>query len=175
MEPNPRTRGALAMERIVGLTLLGGVTLSVQLLTMGLFWQWSSTGRPAFQHGLPRTLFARFVLEEMSSILRDGVSPSRLVNFGIIVLMLTPYVRVVLSMVGFLFAEKDYKYGVVTGFVGGVLTYSLFLQERRRSGRSGGGHPFRCDLAERQEDGGWIGKEILRAIGECSSDVDGDS
>jgi len=128
MEAIPRTRGSLTMDRIVGLTLFAGVTLSVLLLVSGLLWQWVSTGHPTFRHNLPHAHFARFALGELTGTLRDGFTPARLVNLGIIVLMLTPYLRVVLSMVGFVFIERDYKYGVVTGFVGAVLTYSLFLQ-----------------------------------------------
>lgn len=116
------------MERIVGLILFSGVTLSVLLLVSGLVWQWISTGHPTFTHKLPQAHFARFMFGEIAVAFREGLGPSRLINFGLITLMLTPYVRVVLSMIAFLVVERNLKYAVVTGFVSAVLTYSLFLQ-----------------------------------------------
>jgi len=41
--------------------------------------------------------------------------------------LLTPYVRVLASMIFFL-VERNWKYSVFTFFVFAVLTYSLFLQ-----------------------------------------------
>jgi uncharacterized membrane protein len=41
--------------------------------------------------------------------------------------MLTPYIRVLASLLYFAFVERNRKYTVFTGFVFAVLTYSLFL------------------------------------------------
>jgi uncharacterized membrane protein len=42
--------------------------------------------------------------------------------------MLTPYLRVVASVVYFMAGLRNWKYAVFTGFVLAVLTYSLFLR-----------------------------------------------
>jgi uncharacterized membrane protein len=44
--------------------------------------------------------------------------------------MLTPYVRVLASMLYFVLVERNVKYGLFTGFVLAVLTYSLFAGAR---------------------------------------------
>jgi len=49
------------------------------------------------------------------------------VNVGIAALMLTPYIRVMASMLFFAFAEKNCKYTAFTGVVFVLLTYSFFL------------------------------------------------
>ena len=42
--------------------------------------------------------------------------------------MLTPYVRVLVSILYFAFSERNWKYALFTGFVFSVLTFSLFLR-----------------------------------------------
>lgn len=122
-----RPRSIPSMERVVGMILLGGVSLSVCSIGAGLLWQWASTGYARFDYALPHAHFARFMLGELTAVFREGMAPHRLVNIGIIALLLTPYLRVVLSMAYFIFIDRNYKYGVITGFVGAILTYSLFL------------------------------------------------
>jgi uncharacterized membrane protein len=59
----------------------------------------------------------------------SGDIRSRLfINSGIVVLLLTPYVRVLASMLYFAAVEHNLKYTLFTGFVFSVLTYSLFLR-----------------------------------------------
>ena len=43
-------------------------------------------------------------------------------------LLLTPLVRVLASLLFFALAERNWKYALFTGFVLAVLTYSLFLR-----------------------------------------------
>jgi len=47
-------------------------------------------------------------------------------NVGLAVLMLTPYARVLASVLYFALVERSAKYTIFTGFVLAVLTYSLF-------------------------------------------------
>lgn len=115
------------MDRVVGTTLLAGVVASVLCLGAGLLWQWGSTGHLRFDYELPRTHFVGVLLSELSTMIQQGIHPHHLIDSGIILLLLTPYLRVILSMVYFVFVERNYKYGLITGFVGTILTYSLFL------------------------------------------------
>jgi len=54
--------------------------------------------------------------------------PRLLVNLGLVVLLLTPYARVLASMLYFALVERNRKYTAFTTFVLLTLTYSLFLR-----------------------------------------------
>ena len=56
----------------------------------------------------------------------EPARPRMLVNLGIAALMLTPYVRVLMSMLYFALVERNRKYAVFTAFVLAMLTYGLF-------------------------------------------------
>lgn len=115
------------MERMVAVVLLGGVSLSVLSIGAGLLWQLGSASHPGLDQALPHTHFAKFAVDQLGDVVRYGLTPGRLVNLGIILLLLTPYLRVIFSMAYFALVERNLKYGLITGFVGAVLTYSLFL------------------------------------------------
>ena len=51
-----------------------------------------------------------------------------ILSLGIIILMLTPYIRVLSSWVYFLVKEKNTKYVVITLWVLVILTVSLYLR-----------------------------------------------
>lgn len=68
------------------------------------------------------------MLADIRQVAADAVRPRLLINLGIAALMLTPYVRVLASMLYFAFIERNGKYTLFTGFVFAVLTYSLFLR-----------------------------------------------
>jgi uncharacterized membrane protein len=55
-------------------------------------------------------------------------NPHCLISLGIAALMLTPYVRVLASLIFFAAVEHNGKYAAFTAFVLAVLTYSLFLR-----------------------------------------------
>jgi len=130
MEPTAvtRIRPAFDMDLLVGTVLSAGVITSVLLLSTGLLWQWAATGRLGLDYALPRENVVRFIAGEVAGAVREGIGPVRVVNLGIIVLMLTPYLRVLLSVVYFALVARNFKYATITGFVGAVLTYSLFLR-----------------------------------------------
>lgn len=122
-KPAPRD-----MNTWVGRVLSTGVLLSALLLSTGFLWNWIATGSPGLEGAPPHSSIIRFSIEEIGSILRGGLRPAGLVNLGILVLMFTPYVRVLMSMAYFLLVVRNYKYAVITGFVFAVLTFSLFLR-----------------------------------------------
>ena len=116
------------MEIIVGYILLGGVLVSMTLVTAGLIWRWIATGQLGLDYSIGGMNLFEFVLTDLRQVAADAVRPRLLVNLGIAALMLTPYVRVLASMLYFAFVERNGKYTLFTGFVFSVLTYSLFLQ-----------------------------------------------
>jgi uncharacterized membrane protein len=116
------------MEGVVGLVLLSGVLLSVALIVAGLLWQWIATGHPATDHPVSGMNLAEYGAMELGEAVRGQWTPALLVNLGILCLILTPFARVLASMISFAVLERDWKYTLITAFVLGVLTYSLFVR-----------------------------------------------
>ena len=116
------------MEVLVGYTLLGGVLLSMALVAAGLIWRWIATGQLGLDYAISGMNLFEFVLTDIRQVADHAVRPRLLVNLGMATLLLTPYVRVLTSMLYFAFVERNGKYTLFTGFVFSVLTYSLFLR-----------------------------------------------
>lgn len=123
-----KTARQLKMDVLVGTILLAGVLLSLALVTIGLFWTYLRTGRLWLDYRVAGMNLFQFVVSEIRMAERVEVRPRLFVNGGIVVLMMTPYLRVVASMIYFMAALKNWKYSLFTGFVLAVLTFSLFLR-----------------------------------------------
>ena len=118
----------LEMDVLVGYILLGGVLLSMALIVVGLIWKYVQTGGVHLDYELAGMNLFQFVVSEVHLAVLREVRPRLLINMGIAVLMLTPFFRVLASMVYFLVVLKNWKYTVFTLFVLLVLTGSLFLR-----------------------------------------------
>jgi len=118
----------LDMEILIGYILLGGVLLSVALIAIGFVWRWVRSGNLQFQYTVAGMNFFEFVLSSLRQMASHELRPRVLVNMGIAVLMLTPFVRVLASVFYFALVDRNWKYTLFTGFVLCVLTYSLFLR-----------------------------------------------
>ncbi len=116
------------MEILIGYILLVGVLLSVALLAIGFLWRWERSGNLRFQHTIVGMNFYEFVLSSLRQMASHDLRPRVMVNMGMAVLMLTPFVRVLASVLYFALVERNWKYTLFTGFVLSVLTYSLFLR-----------------------------------------------
>jgi uncharacterized membrane protein len=117
------------LNRIIALLMVAGISAGVLLLTVGMVLYWRthgglsvSTKTAVFIHG-----------QDLFSLLYDmvrGAGARRgdilLLTLGIVVLMLTPLLRVVVSVVFFAW-HRDYKYVVITLLVLVILTLSLML------------------------------------------------
>ncbi len=118
----------LEMDVLVGYILLGGVLFSMALIVTGLSWKYAETGGLRLDYELAGMNLFQFVVGEIRLALHGQVRPRLLVNMGIAVLMLTPFLRVLASMVYFFAVLRNWKYTVFTLFVLLVLTRSLFLR-----------------------------------------------
>ena len=116
------------MEILIGYILLVGVLLSVALLAIGLIWRWERSGNLRFQHTIVGMNFFEFVLMSLRQMGSHELRPRVMLNMGVAVLMLTPFVRVLASACYFALVQRNWKYTLFTGFVLAVLTYSLFLR-----------------------------------------------
>lgn len=116
------------MDELIGYILQAGVFLSMALVAAGLVWAWLARGRVTLNYHLTgMNLFDLVVSEFRLPALRD-IGAILLVNCGIVVLMLTPYFRVLASIIYFAAVLKNWKYTLFTSIVLIVLTYSLFLR-----------------------------------------------
>ncbi len=116
------------MEALVAYLLLIGVLVSMVLVVSGLAWGWIATGHLGLDYPIAGMNLFEFVVVDIRQGAAHGVNPRLLVNLGIAALALTPYARVLGSMLYFAIVERNGKYTLFTGFVFGVLTYSLFLR-----------------------------------------------
>jgi len=123
-----KTKSHFDMEGLIGYILLVGVLLSVLLLVAGVTWHWASKGELGFEFPIRGTNLSGFLVLLLRQVISSTFRPQFLVSLGIGVLLLTPWVRVIASMFYFAVAEHNWKYTAFTGFVGIILTYSLFLR-----------------------------------------------
>ena len=127
-QPTGAKTAGFDMEVLVGYILLVGVLLSMALIAIGVVWHWVATGQLGLEYSISGMNLFKFVLVDIQQMFSGAFRPSLFVNLGIAALMLTPYVRVLASLLYFAFVERNGKYTVFTGFVFAVLTYSLFLR-----------------------------------------------
>jgi uncharacterized membrane protein len=121
-----KTTAHASMESVVGYILLGGVSLSVILVIGGLAWHWMATGQLQFEYPVDGMDLVRFISSDLQQLIVGPIRPRYLINLGIAVLILTPYVRILASVLYFAFVARDWKYALFTALVLGALTYSLF-------------------------------------------------
>jgi len=119
------TRAADRMDALLGGLLAAGVATSLVLIVAGLAWHRLATGVATFSSSLGGTDALDLLVEDVRAAARGSLTPRLLVSLGIAVLLLTPYLRVLASVVFFAVVERDWKYTVFTSFVLIVLTYSL--------------------------------------------------
>jgi uncharacterized membrane protein len=115
------------LEDLIGYILAIGVFASIIVETLGLIGyvfengtlevsfsnQWQTGGSDFFAYA-GRTLVS----------LRSGVAPLYLIALGVILLIITPYLRVVASVLYFA-VQKNPKYVLISLFVFVVITLSL--------------------------------------------------
>ena len=125
---SPVDRRDGAMDNVIGWVLLAGVLLSVALIVAGLAWRLVTSGTLGADHRLPGMNVAQFAGAEAKMALSGDLRPRLLVDAGILVLLLTPYARVLASVLFFSLRERNLKYTIITGLVLAILSYSLFAR-----------------------------------------------
>ena len=71
--------------------------------------------------------FGDFFSRMFTDLLSLRLTPIMVLGLGVVILMITPYLRVLTSWIFFIIKEKDYKYVVITSVVLAILTFSLFI------------------------------------------------
>jgi uncharacterized membrane protein len=123
----PAQEQGFDMDTLVGYILLVGVLASIVLLVAGTAWNWWETGGMQLDFRIQGMNLYQFAARSVDQMIEGPLRPRTLIELGISVLLLTPYVRVLASMLYFVFAERNWKYSLFTLFVLCVLTYALFL------------------------------------------------
>jgi len=118
----------LDMDALVGYTLLGGLMLSLVLIIAGLIWHWLLTGSLTAEYVIKGMNLSGFLAQVVFQMVSGKIGPKTVLNLGICFLLLTPFVRVLVSVFYFAIEEHNWKYTTFTGIVLTVLTYSLFLR-----------------------------------------------
>jgi len=123
-----RIPGEEKLELAISYILIVGVLLSVAIEAVGIVAYYSSNRNLSivFQPNLAMSGadFFGYTNSVIQGILLGTWTPMQILALGIILLMITPYLRVVASVIYFGFA-KNTKYLFITLFVLVVLTASL--------------------------------------------------
>lgn len=119
------------LQRLIGLTLRTGVIVSVIIgLTGGLLFLTLHAGEPVsfskFIGAASPYASPRSIARQISGPNDAGSRGLAIAQIGILCLLMTPVIRVALSIVGFVL-ERDAIYVVITLVVLGTLTASLLL------------------------------------------------
>ena len=115
------------LEFAMGYILVAGVLLSLIVESVGLSLLYLQTGNLSLDFApvwrLGGSDFFTYTVNVLSSI-RLNSAPPTIMASGIILLMLTPYTRVVVS-VAYFAGIRNYKYLMITTLVLVILTLSL--------------------------------------------------
>lgn len=121
------------LQKVIGLTLRGGVLTAVTIALIGgsMYLYGHSTEHVAFHtfagestpYASPIQIFNQAFRSPELGIGRRGLA---ITQIGIICLLLTPIIRVALSIIGFAM-ERDRVYVVITSVVLGTLICSMLL------------------------------------------------
>ncbi len=123
-----RRAPAADMESLVGTILMVGVITSMTLILLGVIWHFAVNGNLTLDYTITGVNFFGFIVQIVQGLFSGAYRPRLLVRLGVVVLLLTPYLRVFASVGYFAFVEHNLKYSLFTLFVFSVLTYSLFLR-----------------------------------------------
>lgn len=107
-------------ELVISYVLRGGVVVSAVIITLGIVWfylQMAITGHATLTY--PHSLGG--IIQRLI-----GGEPLALVALGLLVLLLTPILRVAISIIVFAL-ERDWLYTVITMLVLLILLISLLL------------------------------------------------
>ncbi len=127
MSSSGRNPGESNFELAISFLLGAGVVTSLILIGVGIFLFYVEFGSLAVSEKKVMFLQEKNFFYFLYDLLRGGSSQGKglwTMTLGIAVLILTPYARVLLSVLYF-FWGKDFKFSLITLFVLVILTLSL--------------------------------------------------
>ena len=121
--------GETKLETIISYLLIVGVVVSVILEAIGLTLYYGTYGNVEVSQNqaffISGKNFFAFIIYQTQYLL-GSQNALLFMTLGLIILILTPYIRTITSVIYFAW-EKHYKYVLITMFVLLVLTVSLAL------------------------------------------------
>jgi len=125
--------GETKLESIISYLLITGVIISLALEVTGITLFYTTFHTMQISHDpsvyVNGNNFFIFLANQVSGM-NTGSLPLRLMTLGIIVLILTPYIRAIASVIYFAWV-KNIKYVFITLFVLALLTASLIWRFAR--------------------------------------------
>ncbi|HVN24539.1 MAG TPA: DUF1634 domain-containing protein [Syntrophorhabdales bacterium] len=120
--------GETKLEMLISYVLIGGVITSLLFVIAGMVLFYREYGNVAVSHSSQMFLRGEDFFLFFVQLFRESNSELsiRVITIGIAVLILTPYIRALLSVIYFA-ARENAKYLVITSFVLVLLTISLLL------------------------------------------------
>lgn len=114
------------LEPLISSMLLAGLLLSIGCLIAGLVWHWR------LMHHLELDAFRgtnvfHFIVEDLRQARVGTSQPRLLIDLGIAVLLLAPYLRVASCLFYFAIVERHRTYTILTACVFAMLSYIVFL------------------------------------------------
>ena len=127
MNFSDRNSGESKFELAISYLLGAGVVTSLILIGVGILLFYAEFGSLTISEKKVMFLQEKNFFYFLYDLLHGGSSPGKALwtmTLGIAVLILTPYARVLLSVLYF-FWKKDFKFSLITLFVLVILTLSL--------------------------------------------------
>lgn len=123
-----RSRHELDLEATLSYVLLYGVITSLIIISSGVALFFYQNRTLDINQLIHTANFAQFLSTSFGDMFAGKFTSFDIISTGIVVLMLTPYLRVVSSWIFFTVKEKNVKYFFITLWVLIILTVSLFLR-----------------------------------------------
>ncbi len=112
-------------EPFLSAILRNGTLMSMGLVVAGLVVRWAGKFQTDLGPNLRAKSIPQLILADIHSIGSLDIWPRLLVHLGVSVLLLTPYARVIASMVYFTWVESDRKHALLAAFILAVLSILL--------------------------------------------------
>lgn len=125
------SEGSPSLQLGISWILRIGVVLSVLFNAAGLLLDYAQTGSASLNlvagssWNVREGNFFDFAYSTTRSVF-GGFTPVELASLGIVILMLTPYIRVIAAVL-YYGVERDWNYVAITFFVFTVITLGLFI------------------------------------------------
>ena len=113
------------MEDLISATLRNGMLLSIGLIVGCFFYRWVTHDVMEFTLSLQARSIPALIRVDLQKLAAPSFGDDFLLHLGVSVLLLTPYARVLFSMLYFAFVERSWKHAFFTFLVLVVLTIGL--------------------------------------------------
>lgn len=115
------------MESLVSAMLRRGTLVSLGCIVLGWGGAWLGYGSLAAAHPLQGNNVWHLLQTSLPQAASPGAWPSVALRLGLAGLLITPYLRVVASLIYFVWVESNRRYALLYGLVVGILTYVLWF------------------------------------------------